>query len=95
MRLLVTWCPWCSQVLVYRLLAAASICPVCSWSCAGLEFKKLISEINDTVQVFPPDLKDRTTSVLTVTPTPYQLASIAFVETVRFRLVRFFLEHAF
>jgi hypothetical protein len=87
-HLCVKKCPWSSQVLVYRRLAAASICSDCGWSCAGLEFKKLISEINDTVQDFPPELKHRTASVLTVTPTPYQLASIAFIETVRFHVVR-------
>jgi hypothetical protein len=48
--------------------------------CAGLQFRKLISEINDTVQEYPEPLIDRCAGVITtVTPTAHQYASIAFM----------------
>ena len=51
--------------------------------CAGIYFKKLISEIDDTVQVVPDGIKERVAGVLVTEPTPYQLATIAYMETVR------------
>lgn len=52
--------------------------------CAGLQFRKLISEINDTVQEYPEPLIDRCAGVIkTVTPTAHQYASIAFMLAVR------------
>ena len=50
-----------------------------------MQFKRLLAQLNESVQGYPKELDDRLAGVLvnTMTPKPHQRASIAFILQAR------------
>lgn len=50
-----------------------------------MQFKRLLAQLNESVQDYPKELDDRLAGVLvnTMTPKPHQRASIAFIQQAR------------